>query len=104
MPLQVARTNHNLRSQPRRQSAADHQLALKSRWQPIALGQAGRQMVMVLAVPATDLVAIVVRIAVAVVVFLVASTVTAAMIVIVPIFFFIFIMTVSMVLSDGHRR
>jgi hypothetical protein len=103
MPLQVARTNHNLRSQTRRQRAANHQLALQSRWQPIALGQARRQMVMVLAVAASHLVAVVIGIRMSVVVFIVvfivAFSVTVPMIVvIVPI---VFVVTLSVILRYG---
>jgi len=101
MPLQVPGTNHNLRSQPGRQSATHHQLALQPRWQAITLGQTWRQVLIVFAVPAAHLVAIVVGIGMSIMILIVASTVLPAVLVVDAIFL---IVTVSMVLSDRNCR
>lgn len=100
MPLQIYWAMYDSRSQSWRQSTANNQLALKARWQPVALGKAGRQMIMVIAVPSAHRFAVVIGIAVsimiAIVVFFMASTVIPAMIVI-AIFL---VVTMVMVLSD----
>jgi hypothetical protein len=110
VPLQIVGAAHNLPSQSGRQSAADYQLTLQPRWQPVAFGQARRQVIVVFAVPAAHFVAVVIGIGVTVMlplmvfvfIFIMASTVLPAMIVVIVAIFFV--MAVSVVLSDGQRR
>jgi hypothetical protein len=82
-PLEVARANHNFRSQPRRQSPADDELALQAGWQAVPLRQSGRQVIMVLAVPAPHLIAVVVGIGVTVVISIVPASMPVAVIVVI---------------------
>jgi hypothetical protein len=103
--LQISGTMHNFRPKSWRQSAADDQLPLKSRWQSIALGQAGRQMLIIRAVPASHLVTVVIGIGVTIVsafvIFFVPSTVITAMILVI-IVAIVLVVTVSMILR--YRR
>jgi hypothetical protein len=107
--LQISGTMHNFRPKSWRQSAADDQLALKARWQSITLGQAGRQMLIIRAVPASHLVAVVIGIGativsaimLAIVVFFVPSIMFTAMVLIV-IVAIVLVVTVAMILR--YRR
>ena len=98
-PLQVARANHNLRAQSRRQSPADDELALQARWKAIPLGQPGRQVIMVLAVPAPHLIAVMVGIGVTVVILIVPATMPVIVVVAI-----LLIVAVPVPLRYGYAR
>jgi hypothetical protein len=100
-PLQVARADYNLSSQSLRKSPADDELALQTRWKAIALGQPGRQVIMVLAVPAPHLIVVVVGIGVTVVIPLVPSIMPMPVIVVVAI---LLVVAVPVALRYGYAR
>jgi hypothetical protein len=105
--FQISGTMHNFRPQSWRQSTTHDQLALEARWQSIALGQAGRQMLIIRSVPASHFVAVVIGIGAtivsAIMVFFVPSTMFTAMILVV-IVAIVLVVTVAMILrySRGH--
>jgi hypothetical protein len=98
-PLEVLRATHNLFLQSGGQRATHHQLALESGRQAIALGQAGRQMIVVIAVPAAHLVAVVVGIGVAAVLLIFVMAFAVAMAMVIVIVAILFIVAVPVVLG-----
>jgi ABC-type multidrug transport system fused ATPase/permease subunit len=109
-PLEVLWATYNLLLQAGRQSAPHHQLALQAGRQAIALGQAGRQVIAVLAIPAPHLVAVVVRVRVAAVIFIfifiriVAFAVSMAMIVVIVAILLIVAVTIALGNGQGARK
>jgi len=102
--LEVLRAAHNLFLQSGRQSAAHYELALESGRQAIALGQAWRQVLIVLAVPASHFVAVVIGIRITTVILSMAFTVSVAMIVVIVAILFIVAVTVPLGDSQGCRE
>src|SRR5260370_23495531 len=97
-PLKVLGATHNLFLKSRRQSAPPYKLGFKAGGQAVALGQARRKMLVVLAVPAGHLVAVVIGIRITAVILIMAFPVSMAVIVVIVAI--LFIVTVTVLLGD----
>jgi ABC-type multidrug transport system fused ATPase/permease subunit len=104
VPLEIVGATHNFFPQSGRQRAPHYELTLKTGRQPITLGQARRQVFVVLAIPASHLVAVVVGIRLTVAIFIVAFTVSVAVIVVIVAILFVVAVTMPLGNRQGGRE